>query len=50
MSDMNMPGEDDGIQGDDPLPEQEQVPADGGLLDDGPATDPGLGRTPMPPD
>jgi hypothetical protein len=50
MSDLNMPGGDDGIGGDEPLPEQEQVPPDDGPLGDPPASDPGLGRTPMPPD
>ena len=46
MSDMNAPGIDNGVQGDEPPPRPDE--ADETVEDDGPPS--GLGRTPTPPD
>lgn len=53
MSDLNLPGaEDDGIMGEEPLPEgaREQAEDAGSELQEDDGGGVGLGRTPMPPD
>lgn len=48
MSDMNRPGHEDGIQGDEPQPVGDEAAVPDEHDDD--EERPGLGRTPMPPD
>lgn len=47
MSDMNAPGIDDGVQGDEPAPRSDEADA---AVDDDDGTASGPGRTAVPPD